>query len=108
MSAKSSVFSFAAAAALLAASASAMAEDSTNASFNSVADTTPSSGAIAMDVLVLRPLSLVGTLLGTAVFVVGLPFEALSGDISGPANRLVAQPAKFTFTRPLGDTGDHH
>ncbi len=108
MSAKSRVFSFAAAAVLLAASASAMAEDSTNASFNSVADTTPSSGAIAMDVLVLRPLSLVGTLLGTAVFVVGLPFEALSGDVSGPANRLVAQPAKFTFTRRLGDTGDHH
>lgn len=108
MSAKSRVFSFAAAAVLLAASASASAEDSVNASFSSEADATPSSGAIAMDVLVLRPLSLVGTLLGTAVFVVGLPFEVMAGDVAGPAKRLVAQPAKFTFVRPLGDTGDHN
>ncbi|MDB5973256.1 MAG: Cation/multidrug efflux pump [Nevskia sp.] len=107
MSAKSRVFSFAAAAVLLAASASAVAEDGPNASFSSENDATPSSGAILMDVVILRPLSLVGTLLGTAVFVVGLPFELLSGDVSGPANRLVAQPAKFTFTRPLGDTSDH-
>lgn len=107
MSAKSRVFAFAAAAVLLAASASAVAEDSANASFSSENDATPSSGAILMDVVILRPLSLVGTVLGTAVFVVGLPFELLAGDVSGPANRLVAQPAKFTFTRPLGDTGDH-
>ncbi len=105
MSAKSRIFSVVAAAALLAASASAAAGDDINASFSSESDTTPSSGAIAMDLLVLRPLSLVGTVLGTAVFIVGLPFEAMSGDVSGPANRLVAQPAKFTFTRPLGDTG---
>ena len=108
MSTKSRVFSLAAAAALLAASATAAAGDSSDASFNSQPDSTPSSGAIAMDVLVLRPLSLVGTVLGTAVFVVGLPFEVLSGDVSGPAKRLVGQPAAFTFTRPLGDTGDHH
>ncbi len=38
-----------------------------------------------MDLLVLRPLSLVGTVLGTAVFIVGLPFEAMSGDVAGPA-----------------------
>lgn len=107
MSAKSRVFAFAAAAVLLAASASAVAEDSANASFNSENDTTPSSGAILMDVVVLRPLSLVGTVLGTAVFVVGLPFELLAGDVSGPAKRLVAQPAQFTFTRPLGDISDH-
>ena len=108
MSANSRIFSVVAAAALLAASASAAASDSVNASFNSENDATPSSGAIAVDLLVLRPLSLVGTVLGTAVFIVGLPFEAMSGDVAGPANRLVAQPAKFTFTRPLGDTGSHN
>ena len=105
MSAKSRVFSFVAAAALLGASASAAAVDSVDASFSTESDNTPSSGAIAMDIILLRPLSLVGTVLGTAVFVAGLPFEAISGDISGPAKRLVVQPAKFTFTRPLGDTG---
>ncbi len=102
MSAKSRVFSIAAAA-LLAASASAAANDGLNSGINDNG-ATPSGGAILMDVVVLRPLSLVGTVLGTAVFIVGLPFEAMSGDVAGPANRLVAQPAKFTFTRPLGDT----
>jgi len=105
MSAKSRVFSLSAAAVLLAASASAAASDNLNAGFSTENGNTPSSGAILMDIVVLRPLSLVGTVLGTAVFIVGLPFEAMSGDVSGPANRLVAQPAKFTFTRPLGDTG---
>jgi hypothetical protein len=106
MSAKSMLLGFTAAVALsLSASAAA---DSTNASFSSEADNTPSSGAIAADILLLRPLGFAGTVLGTAIFVVGLPFEALSGDISGPAKRLVAQPAKFTFARPLGETGDGH
>lgn len=108
MCAKSSVFSFLAAAALLAASASAAAGDASDASFNSVPQNTPSSGAIAMDILVLRPLSLVGTVLGTAVFVVGLPIEAISGDVSGPAKRLVGEPAAYTFSRPLGQTDDRH
>ena len=105
MSAKSRVFSLLAAAALLGASASAAASDSIDASFSSESDNTPSSGAIAMDILLLRPLSLVGTVLGTALFVAGLPFEAISGDVSGTAKRLVVQPVEFTFARPLGDTG---
>jgi hypothetical protein len=92
--------------AALALSASAMAADDVNSSFNSEADSTPSSGAIAADIVLLRPLGLAGTVLGTALFVAGLPFEAIAGDFSGPAKRLVVQPAKFTFTRPLGDTGE--
>jgi hypothetical protein len=107
MSAKSMLLG-AAAAALMTLSASALAADNTEAAFSSEADTTPSSGAIAADIVLLRPLGLAGTVLGTALFIVGLPFEAISGDISGPAKRLVAQPAKFTFTRPLGETGDTH
>jgi hypothetical protein len=106
MSVKSVLLGFTAAAAL-SLSASAMATENVNSSFSTEADNTPSSGAIAADIVLLRPLGLAGTVLGTALFVVGLPFEALSGDISGPAERLVAQPAKFTFSRPLGDTGDN-
>lgn len=104
MSAKFKGFSFVAAA-MLAVSASALA-DSSDASFNSESDNTPSSGAIAADILILRPLSFAGTILGTAIFVVGLPVELIAGDVSGPAKRLVAQPAAFTFSRPLGETGD--
>jgi len=105
MSAKTKLLSIAAAAALMTLSASALAMGNTDASFSSEADTTPSSGAIAADIVLLRPLGFAGTILGTALFVVGLPFEAISGDVSGPAKRLVVEPAKFTFSRPLGDTG---
>ena len=108
MSVKTKGLSLLAATALLAVSASAAAIDNKDASFSSEANTTPSSGAIAADIVLLRPLGLAGTLLGTALFVVGLPFEAISGDISGPANRLIVQPAQFTFARPLGDTGETH
>jgi hypothetical protein len=105
MSAPSRLFSFTVAAALLLASTSAAALDEVDAQFTTTSNSTPSSGAIAMDLLILRPMSLVGTLLGGAVFVVGLPVELISGDVSGPAHRLVGQPARFTFTRPLGETG---
>ncbi len=104
MSKKSTALSLAAATLLLLSTAAA-AGGSNNASFSSENDTTPSSGAIAADILLLRPLSFVGTVLGTVVFVAGLPFEAIAGDVSGPAKRLVVEPAKFTFSRPLGDTG---
>ena len=104
MSKKSTALSLTAAALLLLSTA-AGAAGSNDASFSSENDTTPSSGAIAADILLLRPLSFAGTILGTAVFVVGLPFEAIAGDVSGPAKRLVVEPAKFTFSRPLGETG---
>ena len=104
MSKKASALSLAAATLLLLLTA-AGAAGSNDASFSSENDNTPSSGAIAADILLLRPLSFAGTLLGTAVFIVGLPFEAISGDVSGPAKRLVVEPAQFTFSRPLGETG---
>ena len=84
----------------VAAAANAQSDEST---YSPSGDNAPSAGAMAVDILVLRPLSLVGTVLGTAVFVAGLPFEAIAGDVSDPARRLVAEPAAFTFTRPLGE-----
>lgn len=65
-------------------------------------DVTPDGAAMVADLVFARPLGLAATLLGGAIFVVGLPFEAMSGDISGPARKLVGEPAEFTFTRPLG------
>ena len=67
------------------------------------ADTTPGAGAMAADVLLARPLGLAATLLGVGVFAISLPFAIVSGDVSGPARRLVSEPAQFTFTRPLGE-----
>jgi len=54
------------------------------------------------DLLFTRPLGLVATVVGTAFFVVGLPFEAASGDLARPAHFLIVEPARYTFRRPLG------
>ncbi|MDR3417783.1 MAG: hypothetical protein P4L83_16520 [Nevskia sp.] len=103
MSARFHGFGLAAAATLLAVSAGANAQ-SDEMTYGAENDNTPSSGSMLVDLMLLRPLSLAGTVLGTGIFIAGLPFEALSGDVSGPARRLVTDPAKFTFTRPLGET----
>ena len=93
-----SVASFAAAALL------GMATAANAASTGSAAqgDTSPSAASMAFDLALARPVGLAATILGTGIFIVGLPFEALSGDFSDPARRLVVEPAKFTFTRKLG------
>ena len=54
------------------------------------------------DFLLVRPLGIVATVLGCAVFVVSLPFSALGGNTKQASQKLVEEPAKFTFTRPLG------
>jgi len=58
---------------------------------------------IAGDVFVIRPAYFVGTVLGSAVFIVALPIAVISRSVKDTADTLVVQPAKATFTRPLGD-----
>jgi hypothetical protein len=62
----------------------------------------PSADATAADLLIARPGGLVATVLGSAVFVVGLPFTLLNGSTGEAAQKLVVEPAQYTFTRPLG------
>jgi hypothetical protein len=59
--------------------------------------------AIPADLLVVRPIYLVGTVVGTVLFVVALPFSIPSGSVKMTANKLIAEPFKYTFTRPLGE-----
>jgi hypothetical protein len=59
-----------------------------------------------VDAVVLRPLGLVGTVLGAAVTVVTLPFTLPAGNASEAAHYLIVEPAEYTFNRPLGDF--HH
>jgi hypothetical protein len=59
--------------------------------------------AMAADLLVIRPLGIVASVVGTAVFIVSLPFSALGGNTKIACQKLVKDPAKFTFKRPLGD-----
>ena len=57
----------------------------------------------AADAIVVRPACLVATVVGSAVFVVALPWAAASKSVKQAANTLVVKPAAATFTRPLGD-----
>jgi hypothetical protein len=62
------------------------------------------SGMIVLDLVVARPLGLVAIGVGTAAFVVSLPFTMLTGTVEPVGEKLVVAPLKFTFTRPLGRT----
>jgi hypothetical protein len=61
------------------------------------------SGKMIADALLVRPLGLVATVAGGVVFVVSLPFSLLGRNTGEAFDRLLADPATFTFTRPLGE-----
>ena len=69
--------------------------------------TTPSARADSMstaaDALVVRPVCFAATLVGSAIFVIALPFAAVSKSVKKTASTLVEAPARATFTRPIGD-----
>lgn len=60
-------------------------------------------GAVAVDAIIVRPVSLVATVLGGVVFVVSLPWAVPSKSVHRAAQSLVVCPARTTFNRPLGD-----
>jgi hypothetical protein len=64
----------------------------------------PSAAAMTADLLLVRPLSFGATLLGTAVFLVGLPVIAASNSTQQAAEKLIEDPMKYTFQRPLGQS----
>jgi hypothetical protein len=57
----------------------------------------------AADLLLSRPGGLVATGVGAAVFIVTLPFSMLSGNADEAAEKLIGEPADYTFRRPLGE-----
>src|SRR5206468_12762489 len=61
-----------------------------------------SAEAIIADGLLMRPGGIIATVLGTAVFVVTLPFSIPTRSVDKAAQKLVVDPARFTFVRPLG------
>lgn len=61
---------------------------------------------MVVDVVVVRPLGLVATAIGTVLTVVALPFTIPSGSVEKSAQELIVRPAEYTFTRPLGDFSD--
>jgi len=63
----------------------------------------PSGGAMIYDLCVVRPVGLVATALGSVVFVLSSPFSALGDNIDVAGQKLVKNPAAYTFKRPLGE-----
>ena len=59
--------------------------------------------ATITDVMLVRPGCFVATIIGSAFFVVALPFAAMSHSVRKTADTLVITPAQATFTRPVGD-----
>jgi hypothetical protein len=84
------------AAALLATSPLARAADSTRYD-------DPAFSTMVVDAAVARPLGLGATVVGTALWIVTLPFSALGGNVGQAADELIVKPARYTFTRPLGE-----
>lgn len=69
------------------------------------AEDAPGGGSIIFDVILVRPLGVATLALGTAFFVVSLPFGVTSGSTGKAAKVLIAEPFNFTFARPLGEFG---
>ncbi len=61
------------------------------------------SGAMAADLIFVRPVSLVSTVVGAAIFVVTLPFTLPTQSTDEAGRVLVTGPLEYTFNRPLGD-----
>ena len=59
------------------------------------------------DMLFFRPLGIVATVMGTAFFIASLPFSLAGGNTKAAFQKLVVDPGKYTFNRPLGKLEDY-
>lgn len=58
---------------------------------------------MAVDLVVVRPLGIVATVIGTAGFVLALPFTLPSGSAGETAYEWIGAPLEYTFNRKLGE-----
>lgn len=58
---------------------------------------------MVVDLVVVRPLGLAATVIGTVLTVVALPFTLPGGNAGASAHELIVRPAEYTFNRPLGE-----
>ena len=59
--------------------------------------------AATADVLVVRPISFVGTVAGAGFWLVTSPFTFVNGTAADNYDLLVKTPGEYTFKRPLGE-----
>lgn len=60
-------------------------------------------GEMLIDITFLRPLGFAATVLGTVAFVVSLPVTLITQQTDKAAQKLIVDPGKYTFVRPLGE-----
>jgi hypothetical protein len=65
-------------------------------------------GAVAdeynmMDLLVARPIGIAAGIVGTAVFIVTLPFTIPASSVDAAAQMFIVEPFRFSFARPFPD-----
>ena len=70
---------------------------------NSYHSSERSGAKMAADIVFLRPVGIVATALGTALFIVSSPFSVLGNNSEEAEENLIKKPGRFTFKRPLGD-----
>jgi len=62
----------------------------------------PSTGAVVLDILLLRPLGFCGTILGASAFIISLPITVPFKKTEEASKILVLEPYGYTFERPIG------
>lgn len=62
----------------------------------------PTGTEILFDLVVIRPLGMVGLAIGTTFFIVSLPMLLITRSVENAADALVDEPFKFTFVRGMG------
>jgi len=60
-------------------------------------------GGMIVDCLVARPVGFASLVVGTASFLVSLPFSALGRNTEQAFQSMVMDPGRYTFLRPLGN-----
>jgi hypothetical protein len=67
----------------------------------------PTGSEMVFDALVARPVGLGSMIVGSAAFVVSLPFSIPSGSVGNAFDKMVKEPTGYTFKRCLGCIHQH-
>ena len=68
----------------------------------------PDPVAVMADGVLVRPLGLVSTIVGSVFYVITLPFTLPSDSEDSARQQLIEYPAWFTFQRPIGNFGHRY
>lgn len=60
-------------------------------------------GYMMGDLVVIRPLGIAATAVGVVFYVLSLPFSLAGGNEEEARQKLMGDPAGYTFKRPLGE-----